>query len=164
MNRFLALILVTFSLSNFGQENMRRPIYLSTQLDLSFYHLGSYSKERATIYLEQAVDYQFDNGIQVGGSFGFNAYPGLLAIPLGGQVRFPVLKKRRSDWFITQSLHKNLPVGNLFYGGNRYRGELSSILYQNDKLQIIPALGYSFIWDRYGGIALSFNAGLRVTY
>jgi hypothetical protein len=164
MNRIVIFIYFFASSYSICQDTARRPIQLSTQFDLSFIHLGSYGKERSIIYLEQSLDYQFDNGIEIGGSFGINAYPALLALPIGAQVRIPLFPNSLRNWVLSQSIHKNLPVGDIFYNGNRYRGGFSMTVYEKDKIHISPELGYSFVWDRYGGMALSFLGGIRVSY
>ena len=165
MNKLLIIILCFCTTGTFAQDNSaNRPLFVSTEFDLSFYHPGGYSKERSTIYLEQGVHYQFRNNSSLGFTMGINAYPGLLALPIGLDAQFPILLSLNKDWFIRQSIAYNLKVNDLFYRGSRYRGGVNVKLMLNDRLALQPEIGYSFIWDRYGGAALSFLAGVRLTY
>ena len=165
MNKLIGLWLCVLSGLCFTQEpTADRPLFLTTEFNVSFYHLGSYSKERSAIYLEQGLHYQFDNEVAIGGTIGINAYPGLLALPVGLSAQFPILKSLKRHWSITQSYSRNIKIGTFFYRGNRYRGGINLRLKTGDRLQIQPEIGYSFIWDRYGGAALSFLAGVRLCY
>lgn len=165
MNKLIGLCICFLSGFSFTQESTAdRPLFLSTEFNISFHHLGGYSKERSAIYLEQGLHYQFDNEVAIGGTIGINAYPGLLALPIGLSAQLPILRSLNRDWFVTQSLSRNIKVGTFFYRGNRYRGGINLRLKTGDRLLIHPEIGYSFIWDRYGGAALSFLAGVRLCY
>jgi hypothetical protein len=65
---------------------------------------------------------------------------------------------------ITQSFAKNLKISPVFFTGYRYLGTIGLVYRKDKKVQVIPNIGYSFIWDRYGGKSLSFLVGLRIRY
>ena len=158
----LSLLLNLFS-AQAQTGSFEKSWHSKTNLKLSLYHFGGYASERAIIYIEQHLAYRIHPKFSVGGGFGINSYPFLLAFPIfvEGQYHFKI-KSRAS--YIYQSLGRNIKITDVFFKSNRYVGSLGTKLKLSKKLSLAPELGYSLIWDKYGGGDLSLFVGIGIGY
>jgi len=125
----------------------------------SFYHLGSYSKEKPSFFLEQNVNFVLSSRFYLGLQMGVNLYPSLLAFPVSLQGKY-YLSPSALKMYINQSVGRNIKLGKSSFPSNRYVGSLGLDLGLGNSSRLSPHLGYSFIWDKFGGGALSFFVGL----
>ncbi len=133
-----------------------------TYLMSSFFRLGSYQKERPTIFLEQTLNYRLNDRFSLGAGFGINAYPALFGFPVhvNGKYNFNIKNKTFS---IIQSYGRNIKFGDISFNSNRYLGEIRMILVLK-KVNLTPRIGYNYLWDRYNGRNLSFLVGIGLKY
>lgn len=153
------LILQLTAVSVFSQEKLKT----ATRPAVGFYHIGSYSKERPILLLEQDLDYVINPSFKLGIHAGFNLYPAAAALPLGLHARY-VMQAKKTSCIITQGYSRHLKLTPVFFSANRYYGTLGICFNKQKRLQIIPELGYLYLWEQYGGKAISFTAGIRLTY
>lgn len=163
MNRHWSLILlflVVMVKAN-AQENMQKWSQ-QTHLRVGFYHLGSYSKENPSLFLEHQLNYKVHEKWNLGVGAGVNLYPAALAYPIymEGQYRFSC---RGLPSYLSQSYGVNLSLGEYSFFSHRYIGNFNVLLLQQKKIQLITGLGYLYIWDHWGGKNISFllNAGVE---
>lgn len=162
MNNWTTLLFILIHLT--GTTQIEKGTFeFSTNLHGSFYHIGSYSKERPAFYLEQELNYYVSNELSLGIQTGINLYPGLLGFPVSITAHKENYTTARTLIF-TQSIGRNFGIGELFFSNYRYWGSMGIVLNEAKKMRFIPELGYSLLWDRYGGGALSFFAGVRLSY
>ncbi len=133
-----------------------------TYLMASFFRLGSYQKERPTIFLEQTINYRLNERFSLGAGFGVNAYPALLGFPVhvNGKYNFKIKNRTFS---IIQSYGRNIKFGDISFNSNRYLGELRMILVLKN-VNLTPRIGYNYLWDGYDGRSLSFLVGVGLKY
>lgn len=169
MNRFCLVLLFIIGIhfgANAQQKRFAPPthyFYGHTRFDVGFYHIGSYSKERPILYLEQSFNYWLNQRFSFGAGFGINLYPAALAFPVfvNGNYHFTVGRH-----FLTWSntLGANLRLGELSFSSFRYLGTVSAPVYSRKSVKIVPEVGYSLLLDRSGGGAITFLAGIGIQY
>lgn len=159
----LIILVVSISLQFFAQENSSL-LKTSTHLMSSFYHVGSYSKEKPFLALEQTLSYNIKPKIKVGLGTGLNIYPATLTIPIYTFASFTVNKNEKINIELNQSYGRNTKLGEIGFNSNRYAGKLIFNLNSKKQISLAPYLGYLFNWDKWGGKSLSYLIGLSIKY
>lgn len=163
-NILLVVIMLT-TVSAFAQSiSNTKKLSFKTNLRMSIYHLPGYNAERAIYYLEQHVSYPINTRFSFGGGLGINAYPFLLGLPIfiDGMYHFKPIKKVAPYFY--QSFGRNIKVGSVFFKSNRLLGSFGANIKVSKKVILVPELGYSMLWDKYGGGAFSFIIGIGIKY
>jgi hypothetical protein len=161
--RNILILIILLSASGIkAQTDLSKRWTGETYLLSSFYRLGSYSKERPTLFLEQDFNNRLSERFSVGAGFGISLYPSLLAFPVSvnGKYHFRI---KSIPFSIIQSYARHIKLSDVFFASNRYIGELRANL-PLKKVTINPRLGYNFLWDKYGGKNLSFIVGVGIEY
>ncbi|MCB9224490.1 MAG: hypothetical protein R2780_14830 [Crocinitomicaceae bacterium] len=136
----------------------------STHLIGSYYHLGSYSKERPLGFIEQSFEIVASPNYWFGIGTGFNLYPGTAVVPIYVSSRY--VKDFNPKWgmHILQSYGRNIKMGNLGFNSNRLYGDIGARYSFKELLGINFGMGYLFNWDRWGGMSLSFTGSVGIYY
>lgn len=135
-----------------------------TNLVGSYYHLGSYSKERPFAFIEQTIEViPFDN-FRFGLGTGFNLYPATAVIPIFATVRYVKPFGDKWGFTITQSYGRNLKTGKIGFNSNRYYGDIGALYALKEKIGLTFGMGYLMNWDRWGGKSLSFTGSAGLYY
>ncbi|MCH2234508.1 MAG: hypothetical protein MK078_09670 [Crocinitomicaceae bacterium] len=157
MNKIVLILTLFFGISAKAQNE--KSISGRTLVDVSFYHLGSYAKERPFVFLEQEINFSLHPKFTFGLGTGINVFPGALGLPL--KLRGTYNFNRN---YIFQTVGAHLKVGTLFFSGYLWRGGYGRTFTLGDQLVLNSDLGYSYGWDRYGGKRLSFYLGIGLSY
>jgi len=159
----LFLLIVLFCKFDANAQTVSSKVWTGeTYFLMSAYRLGSYQKERPTLFLEQNLNYRVNKRISIGVGTGINLYPALLALPLkfDGRYHFQV---KSTPMSIVQSYGRNIKLSDSFFRSNRYVGELR-VHFPIGKISLLPRVGYNLLWDKYNGRSLSFFAGIGIEY
>lgn len=134
-----------------------------TNILVSFYHSGSYGKERPFFFLDQSFEYRFHKCFSAGLGFGINLYPAAPATPffINGRYHFNV---RKINFSIEQSIGKNIKIQEYGFNSNRYIGTIGADFNLRKYLLLNSQVGYLYLWDKYGGQDLSLFATIGLTY
>lgn len=154
------LFLIGFNTN--AQENTKKWAQ-QTQFRLGYYHLGSYSKENPSFFLEHQMNYKISDHWRLGVGAGINLYPSALAYPLylDGQYHFSLGKLPAH---FSQSYGVNLKLGELSFFSHRYVGNFNLLLFPKKKIQLMTGLGYLYVWDNHGGKNVSFLLNIGIQY
>lgn len=167
MNKFTlySLFLLLFSCSGITQEQVSSGNEWSNQTSFrtGFYHLGSYAKENPSFFLEQQLDFIFQEKYSLGLGTGFNIYPAALAFPVFVEGK-RILNINQKRFHVTQSYGVNLKLGDIFFYSNRYMGNFNIVLSENQRVDLVTGLGYVYLWDSHGGKNVSFLFNIYITY
>jgi hypothetical protein len=136
----------------------------NTNLIGSYYHLGSYSKERPFGFIEQTFEVTATKKFWFGLGTGFNLYPGTAVIPIFATARY--VKTFNSNWglHVLQSYGRNIKMGILGFNSNRYYGDIGARYHFKNGLGANFGMGYLMNWDRWGGKSLSFTGSAGFFY
>jgi len=159
--KLITFIFILNSISGTSQELTKWEG--KSQLMTGIYHFGSYAKEGPIFFLEQHFFYNFNHRYSIGIGAGLDIYPGGLALPImiEGKYNFTLFKKPA---FFSQSIGKYILSNELFFSANRNVGAFGLVVNPDKKVLIVPEIGYSYLWDKYGGKELSFLINLGVQY
>ena len=166
-------ILICFTSLGFSQEqifgereNKKVLIAGHTNLIGSYYHLGSYSKERPFGFIEQTIEIipKKISSLRFGIGSGFNLYPGTAVVPIFATFRYFKNIKERWAFSIVQSYGRNIKTGSIGFNSNRYYGDFEGVYFLNPSLSLTFGMGYIMNWDRWGGKSLSFTGSLGLYY
>lgn len=157
---FLALILI--GKISFSQKD-ESLIEGQTFIQCSFYHAGSYSKERPAFYLQQDFHYVFGKHFSAGPGIGFGLYPAAAALPLSVSMNYHFkVSKLQLRW--QNTIGRNVKVGALFFSSYFFNTSFVTEWYSGEKIQVHSHVGSLFLFDQHGGKSISLNAGIGCTY
>lgn len=164
-NCLFFFFVIIFHFSSEAQISLKRSDGMNNQTNfrLGFYHLGSYSKENPSLFLEHQVNYHFKEYYSLGLGVGMNLYPAALAFPLYLEGQRLINIGGRQFYF-TQSYGVNLKLGDLSFFSHRYNGNFNAMFFFERKVKLIAGLGYLYLWDNYGGKNVSFLLNIGVQY
>ena len=142
---------------HFEQDKMKQFKYGFT---ISYYHIGSYSKESPFLGLEQSINYSVFEKIQIGLGSGINVYPSTFTFPIISSITYSLPISSNWNCSILQSYGRNMKFKKNGFKSNRYFGQLSFKHPIKKNIQISPSIGYLYNWDKWGGQSLSFTIGI----
>ena len=150
----------------FNAEDKKVIIAGHTNLIGSYYHVGSYVKERPLGFIEQSVEIIPGKlkQLRFGVGSGFNLYPGTAVIPFFATIRYVKPINDKWGFSVIQSYGRNIQTGDIGFNSNRYYGDVGALFNFLPKLAMSFGLGYVFNWDRWGGKSLSFTGSLGLYY
>ena len=135
----------------------------NTKLTVSYFHLGSYSKERPLLFLDQSFEYVVAPKFRIGMGTGINLYPANLTIPVFADFKY-ITELNKMGVFIHQSYGYNLKLGDVGFFSHRFNGGFGFNIRLSEKLTLDPELGYVLNLDNFGGGSLSFTAAVGLYY
>lgn len=148
-----------FALSGHAQDGKWS---FSTRLWGSYYHLGSYAKERPAFSLEELAVYDLSSRWEIIAGLGISAYPGALGLPLFAGIRYyPLIDA--TGFYADASHGYHLRVSEIFFASHRNQ-VMIGYQFQRDKFDWAVGTGANLLWDRYGGGALSFVIDLSIRF
>lgn len=136
----------------------------TTSLIGSYYHVGSYSKERPFAGVEQLFEVQPFDKWSFGIGTGFNLYPANATFPFFATVRYTTSVAEKWEFFYLQSYGRNIKYGSIGFNSNRLYGEFGFPFILNNKLRLSPGMGWLMNLDRFGGKSLSFTGSVGLSY
>lgn len=165
MGKISCVIFLFFTITFAHGQDEEKEFVFATELNAGLLHLGSYVKERPIIFLNQEATYQFTHKFAAGVGVGFDLYPGSLGLPVSVTTNFKN-QATAGTLIFTHSYARYLKAGPLFMASNRYMGGMGLLLNAKEetKVKFMPQIGYSFIWDRFGGKSISFFLGIKMRY
>ena len=162
---YVMFILLFSSQQIYSQTDttFQKRIVGKTNFLVSFYHSGSYGKERPFFFLDQSFEFRFHKHFSVGLGLGLNLYPAALATPffINGRYHFSI---RKLNCSIEQSIGKNIKIQEYGFNSNRYFGAIGVDFNLRKYLSLNTQVGYLYLWDKYGGQDLSFFATIGLSY
>jgi len=160
--RWIKLVIIVISLSA-GSAQAQMSWMGKTKLTVSYYHIGSYSKERPLVFLDQSFEMVIKPQFRIGLGTGVNLYPSDLTVPLFMNLKY-VKEMGKIGFFAQQSYGVNLKLGSIGFFSHRLVGGAGVMIRLKDRLTLDPELGYVLNLDNYGGGSLSFTTSLGVYY
>jgi len=163
MNKLIfSLLVFLFSFAAFAQEKEESFIG-ETSFQCEFYHLGSYSKERPVYLLQQNINYIFSPHFSGGIGVGFALYPAALALPVSFNANYH-FNPGKTPLIWKNSFGANIIAGDLFFAASNFKSGIAIQLFKEKPMHLIPEAGFHFLFDGYGGKALSIYGGIGITY
>lgn len=163
MRKIKFLLLLSFLSTYADAQGEKKNWFTTTNLIGSYYHLGSYSKERPFAGIEQLVEYAAFEKFRFGLGTGFNLYPANATIPIYITARFITPMNDKWSFYILQSYGRNIKTGKIGFNSNRIYTDFGAPFHINQKFSINPSMGALMNWDKWGGKSLSFTGGLGLT-
>ena len=155
----LGFILLPF-INSKAQDNKK--MTSSTILGYSVYSLGSYNQKGHVYYIEQNINYHVVPKFSVGIETGFNLYPGAYTIPIGVISNY-FFKSYNKGGYISESIGQNIYVGKYSFRSARNIGVIG-IAKKYKRIGVGIESGYSMLWDKFGGGALSLILRFNIQF
>ena len=73
-------------------------------------------------------------------------------------------KIKSIDAYLHQSYGRNIKTFDFSFRSNRYLGSVGTEFKLGEQLRLSTELGYSFIWDKYGGASITTFVGVGLKY
>lgn len=158
---YIIIICLASSCSSFGQSINKW--MGNTKLTVSYFHVGSYSKERPLFFLDQSFEYVVTPKFRIGLGTGINLYPADLTVPIFADFKY-LTELSKFGFFVHQTYGYNLKLGDIGFFSHRLTGGVGLNFRIGERMTLDPELGYLLNMDNYGGGSISFVGSIGLYY